>query len=63
MPEIWIGVLMIGFLTNDRYVHWFPSNGLHDVLSDSHAISSVVGTGRISIAAGCSIPPGIWSCR
>lgn len=38
MPEIWIGVLMIGFLTNRvSYVHWFPSNGLHDVLSDSMA--------------------------
>ena len=36
MPEIWIGVLMIGFLTNSvRYVHWFPSNGLHDVMSGS----------------------------
>lgn len=35
VPEIWIGVLMIGFLTNVFYVRWFPSNGLHDVLSDS----------------------------
>lgn len=36
MPEIWIGVLMIGFLTNRvQYVHWFPTNGLHDVLADS----------------------------
>lgn len=36
MPEIWIGVLMIGLLTNRvEYVHWFPTNGLHDVLSDS----------------------------
>ena len=36
MPEIWAGVMMIGFLTNKiSYVHWFPSNGLHDVLADS----------------------------
>ena len=35
MPEIWIGVLMIGFLTNKQYLHWFPSNGLHDITSDS----------------------------
>jgi peptide/nickel transport system permease protein len=35
MPEIWIGVLMIGFLTNKQYLHWFPSNGLHDIMSDS----------------------------
>jgi ABC-type dipeptide/oligopeptide/nickel transport system permease component len=36
VPEIWAGVMMIGFLTNKvSYVHWFPSNGLHDVLADS----------------------------
>src|SRR5437867_2848534 len=35
VPEIWVGVLMIGFLTNRYYFHWFPSNGLHDVLADS----------------------------
>ncbi|HSZ59250.1 MAG TPA: ABC transporter permease [Tepidisphaeraceae bacterium] len=35
MPEIWIGVLMIGFLTNKEYLHWFPSNGLHDITSDA----------------------------
>jgi peptide/nickel transport system permease protein len=35
LPEIWVGVLLIGYLTSNQYVHWFPSNGLHDVLSDS----------------------------
>ena len=35
MPEIWIGVLMIGFLTNREYLHWFPSNGLHDITADA----------------------------
>jgi peptide/nickel transport system permease protein len=35
LPTIWVGVLMIGFLTNFSYVHWFPSNGLHDLLADS----------------------------
>jgi ABC-type dipeptide/oligopeptide/nickel transport system permease component len=34
LPEIWVAVLLIGFMTNVDYVHWFPSNGLHDVLSD-----------------------------
>jgi peptide/nickel transport system permease protein len=35
LPEIWVGVAMIGFLTNrEAYVHWFPSNGLHDILAD-----------------------------
>jgi ABC-type dipeptide/oligopeptide/nickel transport system permease component len=35
LPEIWIGVLMIGFLTNRQILHLFPSNGLHDVMSDA----------------------------
>jgi ABC-type dipeptide/oligopeptide/nickel transport system permease component len=35
LPEIWIGVLMIGFLTNREVLHWFPSNGLHDVTADA----------------------------
>jgi ABC-type dipeptide/oligopeptide/nickel transport system permease component len=35
LPSIWIGVLMIGFLSNIRYLHWFPSNGLHDMLAES----------------------------
>ena len=38
VPEIWAGIMMIGFLTNKvDYVHWFPSNGLHDVLADGMA--------------------------
>ena len=37
MPEIWVGILFIGFLTNNKYplFHWFPTNGLHDMLADS----------------------------
>lgn len=35
LPEIWIGVLMIGFLTNRQIIHLFPSNGLHDITADS----------------------------
>jgi ABC-type dipeptide/oligopeptide/nickel transport system permease component len=35
LPSIWVGVLMIGFLSNVEYVHWFPSNGLHNLMSDS----------------------------
>lgn len=35
LPTIWVGVLMIGFLTNDSYKHWFPSNGLHNLMADS----------------------------
>jgi peptide/nickel transport system permease protein len=37
LPTIWIGVLMIGFLCNDKYIHIFPTNGLHDLLSESMA--------------------------
>lgn len=35
LPEIWIGVLMIGFLTNRQVIHLFPSNGLHDMSADA----------------------------
>jgi ABC-type dipeptide/oligopeptide/nickel transport system permease component len=31
VPTIWAGVLMIGFLANREYVHWFPTSGLHDI--------------------------------
>jgi microcin C transport system permease protein len=34
IPVIWMGVLFIGFLCNNDYVHWFPANGLHDLMSD-----------------------------
>lgn len=34
-PTIWAGVLFIGFLCNNDYVHWFPTNGLHDLSADS----------------------------
>lgn len=45
LPEIWVGVLLIGYLTNRQYVHWFPSNGLHDVLSDSMTYLPTWGVG------------------
>lgn len=35
LPEIWIGVLMIGFLTNRQIIHLFPTNGLHDITADA----------------------------
>src|SRR4051794_2850730 len=35
IPTIWTGVLFIGFLCNNEYVHWFPTNGLHDLAADS----------------------------
>lgn len=31
VPTIWAGVLLIGFLANDRYLHWFPTAGLHGI--------------------------------
>src|SRR5438034_373064 len=45
VPEIWVGVLMIGFLTNVFYVRWFPSNNLHDVLADSMQFLPAWGPG------------------
>lgn len=35
IPTIWAGVMCIGYLCNADYLRWFPTNGLHDVLSDS----------------------------
>lgn len=35
IPTIWAGVLFIGFLCNNDYVHWFPTNGLHDLRAES----------------------------
>jgi peptide/nickel transport system permease protein len=32
-PVILAGVLSIGFLANEQYVRWFPTNGLHDILA------------------------------
>ena len=34
-PQMLAGVLMIGFLANKQYLHLFPTNGLHDLQSDS----------------------------
>ncbi|HQY87366.1 MAG TPA: ABC transporter permease [Tepidisphaeraceae bacterium] len=31
VPSIWVGVLLIGFLANDQYLHWFPTSGLSDI--------------------------------
>jgi microcin C transport system permease protein len=28
-------VLLIGFLASKQYVHWFPTNGLHDIQAES----------------------------
>jgi peptide/nickel transport system permease protein len=30
VPTIWAGVLLITYLANDQYLHWFPAAGLHD---------------------------------
>lgn len=37
IPAIWAGVMLIGFLASKQYLHWFPANGLHDVLADQMA--------------------------
>ncbi|MGH7177173.1 MAG: ABC transporter permease [Tepidisphaeraceae bacterium] len=37
LPQIWVTVLVIGFFASDRYLHWFPTNGLSDVRADSMA--------------------------
>jgi peptide/nickel transport system permease protein len=36
IPQIWAGVLLIGFLANKQYqwLQWFPAAGLHDLRAD-----------------------------
>jgi microcin C transport system permease protein len=34
VPVIWVAVLSIGFLANDRYLKLFPTNGLSDIAAD-----------------------------
>lgn len=33
VPTIWAGVLLIGFLANRQYLHWFPAGGLSSTLA------------------------------
>jgi len=34
IPQIWAGVLLVGFLANKEIFHYFPASGLHDLRSD-----------------------------
>ncbi len=34
VPQIWAGVLLIGFLANKQHIHLFPTEGLHDLRAD-----------------------------
>ncbi|WP_432797557.1 ABC transporter permease [Poriferisphaera sp. WC338] len=34
IPTIWSGVLLIGFLCSDKYLHWFPASGLSSVAAN-----------------------------
>jgi microcin C transport system permease protein len=34
VPQIWAGVLLVGFLANKEFLHWFPTAGLHDLRAD-----------------------------
>ncbi|QDU34679.1 Inner membrane ABC transporter permease protein YejB [Poriferisphaera corsica] len=37
MPSIWVGVLLLGYLANDKYLHFFPSGGLSSTFASSYA--------------------------
>lgn len=37
IPTMWAGVMAIGFLANRDYFYWFPTGGLHDLLSENMA--------------------------
>ncbi len=34
IPQIWAGVLMVGFLANKQHLHIFPTQGLHSLRTD-----------------------------
>jgi peptide/nickel transport system permease protein len=34
IPQIWAGVLVVGFLANRQNLQWFPTAGLHDLRAD-----------------------------
>jgi ABC-type dipeptide/oligopeptide/nickel transport system permease component len=34
VPQIWAGVLLIGYLANKSMLYWFPAGGLHDLRDD-----------------------------
>src|SRR5579872_1563659 len=34
VPQIWAGVLLVGYLANKNMLHWFPTSGLHDLRDD-----------------------------
>jgi ABC-type dipeptide/oligopeptide/nickel transport system permease component len=34
IPQIWAGVLLIGFLANREHIHIFPAGGMHDLRAD-----------------------------
>ncbi len=34
VPQIWAGVLLLGYLANKSMLHWFPAGGLHDLRDD-----------------------------
>jgi peptide/nickel transport system permease protein len=34
LPQIWVGILLIGFLASKQTLHWFPDFGLHDIRAD-----------------------------
>jgi peptide/nickel transport system permease protein len=34
IPQIWAGVLLVGYLANRQMLQWFPTAGLHDIRAD-----------------------------
>lgn len=37
IPEIWAGVMLLGFFASSQFFHWFPAGGLHHTLADQMA--------------------------
>jgi peptide/nickel transport system permease protein len=43
VPQIWAGVMLVGYLGNKEWLHWFPTAGLHDVQADQFNFLPTLG--------------------
>jgi ABC-type dipeptide/oligopeptide/nickel transport system permease component len=66
IPQIWAGVLLVGYLANKEILHLFPAAGLHDLRSDEmNFLPTLVGgfhRGWLLDTAWHLILPGICLC-
>ncbi|MEM6458496.1 MAG: ABC transporter permease [Planctomycetota bacterium] len=45
LPQIWVGVLLLGYLASSEYLKWFPTGGLSSTRADEWAFLPSFGEG------------------